>query len=115
MIIYLPGMTLLDCKDAIMKHSRPKLVSMKNLPFSDITRHMSTTCPNMAFIKGFLNLFMSEAPSKNCIDTMKIKGVTDYNITFSLILDMLSFGERGIEPESMGLDIYDNVSIPQVS
>lgn len=66
----------------------------------------------MAFIHGFHILLMGEAHSKNRIDTTTIKGVADYNLVFSLISDTSLVKARGMEAKSMGLEIYDNFSIP---
>ena len=100
MIIYLAGMTLLEHKDIIVKHSRQKVANTQYLLCGGITRHISTTCPSMKFIYRFPFLCMSEAPLKNCIDIMMIKGVSYYNIVFSLVSDILLVRARGIGLES---------------
>jgi len=57
---------------------------------------------------------MCEAPSENRINIAAIESVVAYNIIFSLILDASLVRERGIGHESLGLEKYDNFSIPRV-
>lgn len=57
---------------------------------------------------------MGEAPPKNRIDTTSIKGVIDDDVMLSLVLNTLLFRVRRIISETLGVELYKNVSIPWV-
>ena len=66
----------------------------------------------MEFVYKFLHLFIGESPSKYGIDMRTIKGVINYNIISSLVLDTSLIRVRDIGMESIGLEIDDSIHIP---
>ena len=68
----------------------------------------------MAVIESFLGFIEREAASKNGVNPSTIKSIPEDNILMSLVayLTMVSTGQ--IRLESIGLEIYDDISVPKI-
>jgi hypothetical protein len=68
----------------------------------------------MTVIQRFRSFIIGETSSKYGMNTTPLKGITKDNVLTGLILNTTTIYTRNIMPESLGLEIYDNVSIPYV-
>ena len=68
----------------------------------------------MEVIDDFLGFIKREAASKNGVNPMTIKSITEDNILTGLVVYLTKVGTRQIEPEILGLEIYDDISIPKI-
>jgi hypothetical protein len=68
----------------------------------------------MAVIQGFLGFIKREAASKNGVDPTMIKSITEDNILTGLVAYSTAVSARQIGPEGLGLEIYNDISIPKV-
>ena len=68
----------------------------------------------MTIIQGFLGFVKREAASKNGVNPTTIKSITEDNILTSLVAYSTTVSDRKIGLESLGLEIYDDISIPKV-
>jgi hypothetical protein len=68
----------------------------------------------MAVIQGFLGFVKREVASKNEVNSMMIKSITEDNTLTGLVAYSMAVSARKIGLESLGLEIYDNISIPKV-
>jgi hypothetical protein len=75
---------------------------------------VTTTGSRMAVIQGFLGFIKREATSKNRVNPTTIKGITEDNILTCLVEYLTEVRARQIGLESLGLEIYDDISIPNV-
>jgi hypothetical protein len=75
---------------------------------------VTTTGSRMTFIQGFLSFVKCEEVSKNRVNPTMIKSITEDNILAGLVAYLMIVSARQIGLESLGLDIYDDISIPKV-
>jgi hypothetical protein len=68
----------------------------------------------MAVIQGFLSFIKCEAMSKNGVNPPTIKSITEDKILTGLVVYAKMVSARQIRPESLGLEIYDDIDIPKV-
>jgi hypothetical protein len=68
----------------------------------------------MAVIQGFLGFVKCEASSKNGVNPMMIKSITEDNILTGLVAYATMVSARQIGPESLSLEIYNDIPIPKV-
>jgi hypothetical protein len=68
----------------------------------------------MEFIQGFLGFVKCKETSKNGIDPMMIKSITEDDILTGLVEYSTTVSARQIGSESLGLEIYDDISVPKV-
>jgi hypothetical protein len=81
---------------------------------SGIPRHMTTTCSKVAVIQIFLSLIIGEIEYENKVNTTPIKSVTNNYVLTGLIPYMMTVCARKVGPESLSLEIDDNISVPSV-
>jgi hypothetical protein len=67
----------------------------------------------MAVIQCFLNLIVGETSAKNRVNPMVIKSVTKDNILTILVTYTMTVSARHIGPESLSLEINNNIAIPK--
>jgi hypothetical protein len=75
---------------------------------------MTTTGSRMAVIQSSLGFVECEAASKNGVNPPTIKSIPEDNILMSLVSYSMSVNTRQSWPESLGLEIYDDISIPKI-
>jgi hypothetical protein len=75
---------------------------------------MTATCSRMTVIESFLSFIIGKTLLKYGINNTAVKGITKDNVLTGLIPNATTIYTRNIEPESLGLEINDNVSIPDV-
>jgi hypothetical protein len=68
----------------------------------------------MAVIQGFLVFVKCDVVSKNGVNPTTIKSITEDNILTGLVAYSTTVSARQIGWKSLGLEIYDDVSIPNV-
>jgi hypothetical protein len=68
----------------------------------------------MAVIQIFFSLIIGETSSKNGINPMAIKSVVEDNILTGLVTYTTTVSARKIGPESLSLEINNDISIPKV-
>jgi hypothetical protein len=68
----------------------------------------------MVVIEGFLGFVKCEAKLKNRVNPTMIKSIIEDNILTSLVAYSMMVNARKIGPESLGLEIYDDISVPKV-
>jgi hypothetical protein len=68
----------------------------------------------MTVIQCFLNLIIGETSSKNGVNPMMIKSVTEDNIMMGLVTYMTRVGARQIMMKILSLEINNDISIPKV-
>jgi hypothetical protein len=73
---------------------------------------MTATCSRLTVIQIFISFIIGEASSKYGINTTMIEGITQDNLLMGLILDTMTIYTRKVKPESLDLEIDDNISIP---
>jgi hypothetical protein len=72
---------------------------------------MTSTCSRVTVIQIFLNFVEGETSSKYGINTTMVNGITKDNVLTGLILDTTTICTRNIRPESLGLEIDDNIYV----
>jgi hypothetical protein len=75
---------------------------------------VTTTGARMEIIQGFLGFVKCEATSKNGVNPTTIKSITKDNILTGLVVYLTAVCARQIGSESLGLEKYDDISIPKV-
>jgi hypothetical protein len=68
----------------------------------------------MVVIQGFLGFVKCKEASKNRVNPTTIKSITEDNILMGLVAYSTAVSARQIGPESLGLEIYDDISVPKV-
>ena len=68
----------------------------------------------MAIIQIFLGFIKCEATSKNKVNPPTIKSIPKDNILTGLVAYSTSVSTRQSWPESLGLEIYDDITIPKI-
>ena len=68
----------------------------------------------MEFIEGFPEFIKCEAASKNGVNPLTIKSITEDNILTGLVAYATVVSARQIGPEILGLEIHDDIPIPKV-
>jgi hypothetical protein len=75
---------------------------------------VTTTGSRMAVIQGFLSFVKCEVVSKNRVNPMTINSITEDNILTGLVAYSMAVSAKQIGMKSLGLEIYDDVSVPKV-
>jgi hypothetical protein len=68
----------------------------------------------MAVIQGFLGFIKGETSSKDGVNPTALKSVTKDNILTGLVTYSTAVSARQIGPESLSLEIYNDIPIPKV-
>jgi hypothetical protein len=68
----------------------------------------------MAVIQSFLSLVIGETLSKNGVNPTTIKSVTEDNVLTGLVTYATTVSARQIRPESLSLEIDNDIPIPKV-
>jgi hypothetical protein len=68
----------------------------------------------VAAIQSFLNFIIGETSLKNGFSPMEIKSVTEDNVLTGLVMYATTVSARQIGPESLSLEIYNDIPIPKV-
>jgi hypothetical protein len=75
---------------------------------------MTTTGSRMVVIEGFLGFVKCEAASKKKVDPTTIKSITEDNILTGLVAYSTAVSTRQIGAKILGLEIYDDISVPKI-
>jgi hypothetical protein len=76
---------------------------------SSIPKHVTTTCSRITVIQSFLGFVKGEVASKNGINPLTIKSITEDNILMGLVVYAMVVSARKIKLESLGMEIYDDI------
>jgi hypothetical protein len=68
----------------------------------------------MAVIEGFFGFVKREATSKNRVNPTMVKSITEDNILMGLVVYSTMVSTRQVGMEILGLEIYDDISVPKV-
>ena len=113
-LINLAIVTFTNCDNTVFENGRPKITSTKYLLCSSVTRHVSTTGANVTIIQYFLSFLEGQTSTEYRINLNAIERIYDYTIMLRVMLDTMKGILCQLRSEFGSLEIYDDITIPQV-
>jgi hypothetical protein len=75
---------------------------------------MTTTCSRVAVIQRFLSFIKIQTTSEDRINASMVKSIAKDDIMTCLITNMTSFITGQCRLESLSLEIYNDISVPNI-
>ena len=78
-------------------------------------RKMTAACSRVEIIQNLFNLFMCKELSKNVVNTVSIQCIILNEIILCVVTDAMTIVMGHVRLKYLGLEIDDQISIPQIS